>query len=345
MHQELFKIPYTDFTIYTYGPIMALGFLVAFFLMYHIARLRNEDADFYMDLYILLILGGLLGAKLLYNIVEYEYFLQLVEREGLFSALFNVMNCRNGGLVWYGGVVLDLGIIWWYARRRGIPVVQVLDTAAAPVALGLAIGRWGCLMGGCCYGAPVDVSVPTQLGVAAGLEADLAAMLKQSVPWWAINYPQDAVNVPQGWVHPAPLYAFLYGVIIAGVIYATIRKGVRRGVPALLWLTLYPAARFSQEFVRGDVVRGFIYRGDDFFMSTSQFLSALLFLTAVAGWIMVFRRPPQKVVTRDDLKPKEDKKDKAQKEKPKQSKNKSDKGGSTKKKQKKKGTDEGKEKK
>lgn len=329
MHQELFDIPFTDFTIYTYGPIMALGFLLAFFLMYHIAKLRQEDVDFYMDLYILVILGGLLGAKLLYNIVEYEFFLDLLKREGFFSALFNVMNCRNGGLVWYGGVLLDLVIIWWYARRRGIPVLQVMDTMAAPLALGLAVGRWGCLMGGCCYGGAIDIAVQTKLGVAAGIEPGLGEMLRESVPWWAIKYPENAVNVPSGWVHPAPLYASLYCFAIAGIIYAAIRKGARRGAPALLWLTLYPAARSSQEFVRGDVVRGFIYRGENFFISTSQFLGILIFLTAIAGWIIVFRRPAKGVVTVEDQKPKaEEKKGPPPKDSGKQGKPKSGKGGS-----------------
>ncbi|MFO8057539.1 MAG: prolipoprotein diacylglyceryl transferase, partial [bacterium] len=163
-----------------------------------------------------------------------------------------------------------------------------------------------------------------------------AGMLGEAVPWWAIKYPAEAVNVPSGWVHPAPLYAFLYCAAIAAIIYGVIRKRPRTGVAALLWLTLYPAARFSQEFVRGDVVRGFIYRGEELFLSTSQFLSIIIFLAAVAGWIIIFRRPPQKFVTADDLKPKQEDKEPAPKQKQKKGKPGSGKGGAPSKTQKKK---------
>ena len=99
MHRELFSIG--DFTIYTYGPIMAIGFLCAFMLAWHIARLRGENIDFYVDLYIFVILFGLLGAKVLFSIVEIDNWWPDFKDDPK-GTIWYLVNCRNGGLVWYG---------------------------------------------------------------------------------------------------------------------------------------------------------------------------------------------------------------------------------------------------
>jgi phosphatidylglycerol:prolipoprotein diacylglycerol transferase len=285
MYPVLFEIK--DFKIYTYGPLMALGFLVAFGLIYRIARQRQEDVEFYMDLYIWLIIFGLLGAKLLYNVIEYREFIEHPIQS---------MNCRKGGLVWYGGVIACAGFIIWLtwsnrdptfyfkksfpflvlfprsSREEKIPLLQITDTLVAPLALGLAIGRVGCLMGGCCYGKPCDLP-------------------------WAITYPPGPTPVAGIPVHPSPLYESLASLLIAGIIYAVITRKARTGVPTLLWFTLYPIARFLLEYLRGDEVRGFIYKGEIISVSTSQFLGLVIIAIAVAFLARVMNRPPLAIVT------------------------------------------------
>jgi phosphatidylglycerol:prolipoprotein diacylglycerol transferase len=263
MHPVLFDIK--GFKIYTYGPIMAIGFLAAFFLIYHIARRRQEDVEFYMDLYVWLILFGLLGAKILYNITEYHEFL---------AHPIQMMNCRNGGLVWYGGVILDTAFVVWYARRHEIPFLQVSDTLVAPLALGLAIGRWGCLMGGCCYGKPC------------------------SLPW-AIIYPAGANPVAGMRVHPSPIYESIISLIICGIIYLAIRRQAKTGIATAIWFTLYPLARFLLEFLRGDEVRGFVYQGASFSISTSQFIGLIVMACAIGLMAWIHRHPAIPLVTFD----------------------------------------------
>lgn len=254
MHPVLFEIH--GFKIYTYGPIMAVGFLLAFFFMYHIAKRKNQDLEFYMDLYIWLIIGGLLGCKLLYNFIDYKEFL---------AHPIKMMNCRNGGLVWYGGVILDALVVIWYSRRKGLPILQVMDTLVAPMALGLAIGRLGCLMGGCCYGKPC------------------------SLPW-AVTYPGDVNPLAGLPVHPTPIYESLASLLIAGIIYLAIKKDLRRGGATLIWFTLYPIARFIIEFFRGDEIRG-LYQIAGFSISTSQTIGLIIFIITLALWVKLYRAP------------------------------------------------------
>lgn len=257
MHPVLFDIH--GFKIYTYGPIMALGFMLAFVLLYHIVSHRGDDVEFYMDLYLYLIIGGVVGAKVLYSLIEYEEF---------FAHPLRMLNCRNGGLVWYGGVIADFFVVLWYARRRGQSVLRVMDNLVAPLALGLAIGRWGCLMGGCCFGKVCSSSVP-----------------------WAIVYPEGANPLAGLPVHPTPIYESLASLLICAVIYAAVRKEARAGIPALLWFTLYPLARFTIEFFRGDDIRGYLIQTNAFNLSTSQTISLVVVLGAAAGLVYVSRRP------------------------------------------------------
>lgn len=287
MHPILFKIG--DFPVYTYGPLMALGFLLGFGLLYHIAKRREEDLEFYMDLYLIIIIAGLLGAKMLYNFLEWDKF---VEHP------LKMMNCRGGGLVWYGGVILGIVGVMIYARMKRVPVLQVIDTLAAPGALGLAIGRIGCLMGGCCYGQICDLA-------------------------WGIRYPAGTLPleemakaqglvVPEGAdlnqlfkVHPSPIYESLAALLIALVIYFLIRRNVRTGAATALWFTLYPVVRFLLEFIRGDKARGFFYEGESFNLSTSQLISLLIVGVAAILWVYIFTHPPIKIVTAADLAPPE----------------------------------------
>jgi prolipoprotein diacylglyceryltransferase len=128
-------------------------------------------------------------------------------------------------------------------------------------------------MGGCCYGQPVQVAPGA------------------SAPWWCIVYPEAANPVGGLPVHATPIYESLASLLIAAIIYFAIRKEVRRGVPTMLWFTLYPIARFIVEQFRGDRIRGFIYQGDNFYISTSQFIGIIFIIVAVTGWVLILRGP------------------------------------------------------
>lgn len=249
-----------DFYIYTYGPIMALAFLVAFGLVAHLVRRRGEDLEFYSDLYLWLILIGVAGAKVLFIFTEFREFL---------ARPLDLVNCRKGGLVWYGGVLADLGFIYFYCRRKGKSFLEVTDLLVAPLALGLAIGRIGCLMGGCCYGR--FCSLP-----------------------WAIKYPVNpmTLSIPPGLpVHPSPLYEMLGALVIALLCYFAFTRGQKRGLATAAYFTLYPLLRFFLEYFRGDEERKFVIPD---LLSTSQFISLLVLVPALWLLVQAMRRPPLK---------------------------------------------------
>src|SRR5204863_10119370 len=91
------------------------------------------------------IIAGLVGAKLLLVIVDFDQYRRNPR------ALIDVL--QSGG-VFYGGLLGALPVAWWYIRKHKLPVLSTLDILAPPVALGQAIGRLGCFAAGCCFGAP-----------------------------------------------------------------------------------------------------------------------------------------------------------------------------------------------
>jgi len=252
MHPILFRIG--NFPVYNYGVTMALAFLVAFGWVFYQAKKLGENMDDYYNICLIALVGGIVGARIVYVIVTWRYFAQRP------LAIFNL---RAGGLVWYGGVILAAALILAYAKWKGLSFYHIADIMSPPMAVGLAIGRIGCLMSGCCYGKPCDLP-------------------------WAITYPPDSFLPPQiaGMrVHPTPIYEMIACLIIAGILIYIKRREKRAGQVFWSFFVLYGLARFVLEIWRGDVERGFIISGA---ISVSQGISIVMVLLAA---VMLLRHP------------------------------------------------------
>ena len=256
MHPILFKIG--GLTFYTYGLIMAIAFITAYFYVLYLARISGQNEEFYSSLFFWVMITGILGAKVLYLLVDFR---------NLASNVKDVVGCIRGGLVWYGGVIAVLPFIYFYAKRHKKSYALIGDTITGPGILGLGIGRWGCLMAGCCYGKPADVP-------------------------WAIIYPDKPIHHPLAGipVHPSPIYESIIDFIIAFIAYLFFRRSRGRGIVMLLVIMLYSIARFLLEFLRGDIERGFIISNK---LSTSQFISIILFIPALIAFIIQIRKPKE----------------------------------------------------
>ncbi len=241
MYPKLFDIG--PISIYTYGVLLAAAYLAG--LRYAIvrAKARGMDGDRVMDLGIYIIVSALVGAKLLLLVVEFDHYVEDP------AELWTIV--RSGG-VFYGGLLLSVGVAFWFMRRHSLPIWATCDAFAPGIALGQAVGRVGCLMAGCCYGRPTELP-------------------------WGITFanPLAASNVgtPLGVsLHPTQLYESGAALIILALLLVAERRGL--GFPGrTFWsyLLLYSMARFGIEFFRGDP-RGVVFD----LLSTSQFVSVLL---------------------------------------------------------------------
>jgi len=168
MHPILFTIG--PITIYSYGVMLAIAVLVCTYLLSLDAKRYNISQDLAYDLVFWTMLGGILGGRFFYVILEWSYYSQ---------DLWEIPMIQKGGLAWQGAFIGGLlaGIV--YIRRKKLSIRPILDLSAPYIALGQSIGRVGCFLNGCCYGKPVAWGpyfpthqarlYPTQLFETAGL--------------------------------------------------------------------------------------------------------------------------------------------------------------------------------
>lgn len=256
MHPILFSVG--TWPVYSYGVLLAAAYLIGLQLGVVRARRAGIDPARVMDLGIYLIIAALVGAKLMLIAVDWEYF-KSQPRE--------LLSLVRAGGVFYGGLIAAVAVGLWLVRRYKLPAWTTGDLMAPGIALGHIVGRFGCLMAGCCYGRPTDVA-------------------------WAITFtdPLAATNVgtPLGIpLHPTQLYDAGAELIILGLLLFTERKG-RPFAGRTFWgyLLLYGISRFIIEFYRGDANRGTVMAG----LSTSQFVSLLLVPASLLMLVYLRRR-------------------------------------------------------
>lgn len=247
MYPILFKIG--PLTIHTYGVMIALGFIAAITLAIHLGRNEGIAKEKILDIGFYMLLSAIIGSRLFFVIIEYEYFIKNPS---------DILKIWEGGLVFYGGLFLAIIVLLIYLRKNSLPVFKTLDLLSPSLALGHAIGRLGCFSAGCCHGKPTDL------------------------PWGVVFNDPHTLAIRGIYLHPTQLYeSFAEFMIFIFLMFLRKRKSFD-GRVFWTYVLLYSVARFIIEIFRGDRARGFIY--SDF--SVAQGISAVLFLTSITFLIL-----------------------------------------------------------
>ena len=141
--------------IYGYGLMMVLGFLSAIALGRWRARQFGENPDVVTNIGLLALVGGVVGARIAFVIEKWDVLFSRAP-----DPLLEIINISSGGLIYYGGVVLAMAVIVAYLLIKRLPARRFLDAIAPSLMIGLAFGRMGCLLNGCCYGMPARADFP-----------------------------------------------------------------------------------------------------------------------------------------------------------------------------------------
>lgn len=214
MHPVLFKIG--PITIYSYGVMLALAFGIGIYIAKTRATSIGIDSRIIMDLGVYILLSSLIGARILYVVMNLnEYKTQPLEI--IFS---------RTGFVFYGGLILATIITILYLKKKNLPIGKITDVIAPSIALGQAIGRIGCFLNGCCYGK------------------------ETTLPWGVMIAGRNPLNLTP--LHPTQLYSSTSNLIIFFILTYLWKRRKFDGQIFLSYLILYPIARFIIEFYRGD---------------------------------------------------------------------------------------------
>jgi phosphatidylglycerol:prolipoprotein diacylglycerol transferase len=261
-----------------YGVMLLVAAAAGTWLSVRRGRAVGIDADTILALGMEIFLWGLVGARLFYVLEYHEQF--FAADRSLPAALAQVLNIAQGGLVVFGSLPTAAIAAWLFARRRGLDILQLADVIAPGLLVGLALGRLGCFLNGCCYGGPCD------LPWAVRFPPDSPPWLDQAARGLL---PAPVSGQPAPWslpVHPAQLYAALDAALLAALAIAFTPVARRRGAVFALVLTLHPISRMLLEAIRIDEppALGTV-------LSISQLVSLVLLALAAALWWWIARQP------------------------------------------------------
>lgn len=135
-----------------YGVMVLAGSISGILMALRRARQANLSPDEMVGLAVALFVCGIVGARLFF-VIEYW---ESIRQPDWWSTVKAALSYTEGGLVVYGAFIGAMVGFTWYVRRRGLPVLAMSDLIAPSMLAGLALGRIGCLLNGCCYGGESD---------------------------------------------------------------------------------------------------------------------------------------------------------------------------------------------
>lgn len=252
MFPRLFHIG--SFNAPTYGFLVATGVLIGLWISVRNSQKQGLDPEDAWNLGILVVLCGIVGAKVLYIVNDWSYYSEHPRD------IFSFGTLQAGG-VFSGGLIGALLAAAWYVRKHRMPALRTCDAFAPGLALGHAIGRVGCFAAGCCYGKP-------------------------TTHFWGVTFSNP---LAQAWVgtplHEAlePTQLFESAVELANFfLLAWMLKRKRfDGQVFGAYLILYGVARYFLEFLRNDPGRGSVFGG---LMTGTQLIAIGLVISGGVMW-------------------------------------------------------------
>jgi len=211
MHRVLFQIG--GFSIYSYGVCITLALLICTALIRREAIRSNIRFDEVLDCLFWVIIGGLVGGRLLYVLINLKDYTGDPVR---------ILAFRDGGMAVHGSVFLGAVSGYIAARVRKISFSKTADLIAPYIPLGQAIGRVGCFLNGCCYGKPASC------GFYVIFEGDIVPRI------------------------PVQAISSVCLCLIFLMLLELKKKNFFDGAIILLYLMSYSLFRFGIEYFRGD---------------------------------------------------------------------------------------------
>lgn len=210
--------------IYSYGTMIALGFVVFLLLAYHHpTRKQLMTPDQFFNALFIGFLAGISGGRLLFVITHFSDF---------FGRWHEIFYPWEGGFTLLGGIIGVLIAVPVYLHLIKIPILLALDIAALYGPLMQAVARLGCLFAGCCYGA-----------------------LVQSPSWWnSITFSDPYGFAPCGIpLYPTQIYMSIASFLIFFIMFVLEKsRFLKAGQLICSYLFLESFARFAVDFWRGD---------------------------------------------------------------------------------------------
>lgn len=228
--------------VHGYGFMIAIGIILAFLVAEHREKTMDRyNIELVFDLGIISVIGGWTGSKILFWITEYK---------NIIADPSYILSTLASGWVVYGGLIGGILTGFVVCKVKKQSFLNYADLVLPVVALAQSFGRIGCLLAGCCYGAPTDAA--------------------WGIVFKASSYaPNGIALIPTQIISSA---ADLLNFIVLSII---MKKTKIRGITTGAFLCFYSIGRFLIEYLRDDP------RGSVGVLSTSQFIAIVILIIGI----------------------------------------------------------------
>ena len=223
------------FSIAYYGIVIVTGMMIAIWIAQREAKRTGQNPEQYLDLAMIGIAAGILGARIYYVIFAWDYYK---------DDLLSIFNIRQGGLAIYGGIIGACIAVVIYSRKKKQNFSLLMDTASMSIVFGQIMGRWGNFFNREAFGDYTNNLFAMQLPVSAVRANEITQKM------WDHVVTVNGVEYIQ--VHPTFLYESIWCFVGFLLLFRYIKKRRFNGDIALRYMIWYGAGRFWIEALRTD---------------------------------------------------------------------------------------------
>lgn len=223
------------FSIAYYGIVIVTGMMIAIWIAQREAKRTGQNPEQYLDLAMIGIAAGILGARIYYVIFAWDYYK---------DDLLNIFNIRQGGLAIYGGIIGACIAVVIYSRKKKQNFSLLMDTASMSIVFGQIMGRWGNFFNREAFGDYTNNLFAMQLPVSAVRANEITQKM------WDHVVTVNGVEYIQ--VHPTFLYESLWNVGVLLFLFWFRKRKKFNGEVFLMYLIGYGLGRIWIEGLRTD---------------------------------------------------------------------------------------------
>lgn len=223
------------FSIAYYGIVIVTGMMIAIWIAQREAKRTGQNPEQYLDLAMIGIAAGILGARIYYVIFAWDYYK---------DDLLSIFNIRQGGLAIYGGIIGACIAVVIYSRKKKQNFSLLMDTASMSIVFGQIMGRWGNFFNREAFGDYTNNLFAMQLPVSAVRASEITQKM------WDHAVTVNGVEYIQ--VHPTFLYESLWNVGVLLFLFWFRKRKKFNGEVFLMYLIGYGLGRIWIEGLRTD---------------------------------------------------------------------------------------------
>lgn len=223
------------FSIAYYGIVIVTGMMIAIWIAQREAKRTGQNPEQYLDLAMIGIAAGILGARIYYVIFAWDYYK---------DDLLSIFNIRQGGLAIYGGIIGACIAVVIYSRKKKQNFSLLMDTASMSIVFGQIMGRWGNFFNREAFGDYTNNLFAMQLPVSAVRANEITQKM------WDHVVTVNGVEYIQ--VHPTFLYESLWNVGVLLFLFWFRKRKKFNGEEFLMYLIGYGLGRIWIEGLRTD---------------------------------------------------------------------------------------------